>query len=252
MTKHSGQGGKVPLGLASPMPLSPNNNDPILTDDTPNMSTIALLQNGVVRVAGSYLFRNRVDAPIGELDAGDVQAWDLRVDGIDPVADATFPEFQIAPPVAAVNYLFNGTTFDRQASAGAASIAADPVTGAMLVTQPGNWSENMAAAANAQATITRAAGAAGVRHVATSISWSLSSVGTASGTLAVNLRDGATGAGTILWAMTVQIPINFFANFSLGDLSIFGTAATAMTLEFNFAGGVATIESVAFTGYSVG
>lgn len=240
------------MGLAGAMPFAAVEDDPILTQFEPQISVLSLLQNGVARVAGSYLFRNRVDAVIGTLDAADVQAWDLRVDGINPVADATFPEFQIAPPVAAVNYLWNGTTFDRQASAGAASVAADPVVGAMLVTEPGEWTENDGPAANTQSTATHAAGGAAERHICKSITATLIAGATASNAISVRLRDGITGVGTILWRATMTVPIGVGQSIVIPNINIIGSVATAMTLEFAGAAGVTTIENVAMSGITVG
>lgn len=253
MTKHKSESGKVILGVARPMPLRPIDDDPVLTDTIGGMAPISLLQNGVIRVAGSYLFRNRVDAVIGELQASDVQAWDLRVDGIDPVADATFPEFQIAPPVAAVNYLFNGTTFDRQTSAGAGSLAADPTVGAMLVTGPGEWTEFAEPAVAVVATTTKAAGGATERHICKSISGHCAAAaGAPSGLVFLRLRDGAAGAGTILWSGVMDAVAGTTVMVNLSGLNILGSLATAMTLEFSAAPGAAAAQTVTLVGITVG
>lgn len=155
-------------------------------------------------------------------------------------------------------FLFDGSAYDRARGASAGNISASTQVGVQLVTPPGNWSVTHTPAANTQATITRAAGAAGVRHVVTSISARLiADAGSVSGTVQVNLRDGATGAGTILWSETLKVGgagslTAENAEIKLSGLSIFGTAATALTLEFSAAGGANTVESVAMTGYDVG
>jgi hypothetical protein len=54
--------------------------------------------------------------------------------------------------------------------------------------------------------------------------------------LTVNLRDGATGAGTVLWTAHVVIPAatgQAVIPFSVCGLRLPGTANTAMTLEFS-------------------
>ena len=64
----------------------------------------------------------------------------------------------------------------------------------------------------------------------------------------LNLRDGATGAGTVLWAVTMAAPAaagTMSPVVQLCGLNIWGTPNTAMTLEFNAAGGANTFESVA-------
>lgn len=132
----------------------------------------------------------------------------------------------------------------------AANLAAQVSTKSALVVLPGQWSANHTPAAATQATITKAAGAAGVRHVCTSLSATLATIGTAQSTvILLNLRDGATGAGTILWSKQVVLPTNSVWEVSLSALSIVGTAATAMTLEFSAANAAASFASVAMTGY---
>jgi hypothetical protein len=126
--------------------------------------------------------------------------------------------------------------------------------GRQKVVSPLTWSIAHTPAANTQATITQAL-ASGFRHVATSISFTLAAdTGiVAAATVLVNLRDGATGAGTILWSQRVSVPATAGSctAISLGPLSVPGTAGTAMTLEFAAAGGASTFESVALTGYDV-
>ena len=104
-------------------------------------------------------------------------------------------------------------------------------------------------AAATQATITQAAGATGVSNVCTSISASLCTVGTAqAAAVQLNLRDGATGAGTILWSKTFSCGTTTQVNVDITGLYIVGSAATAMTLEFSAAGVTGSFESVALGG----
>lgn len=148
--------------------------------------------------------------------------------------------------------IFNGATWDRIKSATAAVLSALSSAGALLTTKPGEWAVNHTPAANTQATITRAAGAAGVRHVCTSISATLIGLAaSAETTVLVNLRDGASGAGTILqsWRLLVTGTTGSETGIALTGLNIPGSAATAMTLEFATAGGADTFETVAMTGY---
>jgi hypothetical protein len=157
----------------------------------------------------------------------------------------------LAGSVARTQY-FNGTTWDRARSASAANLALQTAVGAALSEKPGDWSITHTPAANTQATITRAAGAAGTRHVCTSISVTLIGLAAAvEATVLVNLRDGATGAGTILWSarMLVTGTAGSETGISISDLNIVGSDATAMTLEFAAAGGANTFETVALTGH---
>lgn len=153
--------------------------------------------------------------------------------------------------VASRAQLFNGTTWDQIGAASAAKQSAATQVGIQAVASVGNWSVSADPAVNVAASATRAAGAAGVRHICTSIAASLSAGATASGIVKVYLRDGAAGVGPVLWSANLVVPIGGAANINLSGLSIVGSAAAAMTLEFSAAGGATTQENVTLTGYSV-
>jgi len=144
--------------------------------------------------------------------------------------------------------LFNGTNMDRARSGAAANLSAFSSTGAELTVLPGNWTVVSTPSAATQATATKAAGAAGVRHVCTSVSASFAGTATNAATL-VNLRDGVTGTGTILWSQYLSAISNDVRSLNISGLNIVGSAATAMTLEFAAAGASGTLESVTITGY---
>src|SRR5271157_2830895 len=115
----------------------------------------------------------------------------------------------------------------------------------------GQFAITHAPVAATQATITKAAGAPGVKNVATLVSFSLCTVGTAqAAAVTVVLRDGATGAGTILWSMTISCGTTTAVCHSVSLPDIQGSAATAMTLEFSAAGVAASFESVSLAGYT--
>ena len=111
------------------------------------------------------------------------------------------------------------------------------------------WSVEHRPATATQATISKAASPAG-SHVCKSITATIACVGTATGVEVVVLRDGATGAGTVLWSGLVSAPINSSNIITIGGLNIHGTKNTAMTLEFVAAGATSSFESVAMTGYT--
>lgn len=113
---------------------------------------------------------------------------------------------------------------------------------------PLDWSVFHTPAAATQATASKAAASA-LRHVCTSIAFTLTTVGTLQGPVQINLRDGATGGGTILWSLSLQLPVNGIVALAFSDLVIPGSTNTAMTLEFSAAGVAASQESVAMTGY---
>lgn len=136
----------------------------------------------------------------------------------------------------------------------AAALAATVSTKSLMTCPTGQWGEVHTPAANTVATKSKAAGAAGVRHVCNYILATLCA-GTSAPTAAqvkVRLRDGATGAGTILIDATLCVPATAGISqvLSLSGLNLVGTAATAMTLEFDGAAGANTFESVSFGGYS--
>ena len=97
-------------------------------------------------------------------------------------------------------------------------------------------------------TISKAA-AAGVRHVCTGISISVSAGATAQTPVVVNLRDGATGAGTILASWALSTIANSTTGLNLAGLNIVGTAGSAMTLEFAATTATAVVGSVNLFGY---
>jgi len=73
--------------------------------------------------------------------------------------------------------------------------------------------------------------------------------GTAQTPVVVNLRDGATGAGTILrtWALAALVGTTY--NINESGLQIQGTSGNAMTLEFNAATATAVVGSVGLSGF---
>lgn len=90
------------------------------------------------------------------------------------------------------------------------------------------------------------------KHVCTSVSATLVIAAATPAQATLNLRDGATGAGTILasWELAAVGVIGTCTILSLDSLEIIGSPNTAMTLEFNAA--VATqFESVTLTGHTL-
>lgn len=120
--------------------------------------------------------------------------------------------------------------------------------------KPMEWAINHVPAVNTKATISKAL-ATGKCNVCTGINVTVSA-GTAAPTAVVltwQLRDGATGAGTVLLSGSLGIEATAGRTTVLtwDSLSIKGTTGTAMTLEFTAAGGANTFESVSMTGYII-
>jgi hypothetical protein len=160
-----------------------------------------------------------------------------------PAGDATARPIYVKPTDATNDFK----------SGSATNIAAATSINAQLVSEPGQWTVTHAPAVNTAAVASKSAGAAGVRHVCTGVSINLASGGAPTATqLTVHLRDGATGAGSILasWIIAIPAVAGEYRGIQLTGLKVFGTAATAMTLEFATAGGSDTYESVTLFGHS--
>lgn len=113
------------------------------------------------------------------------------------------------------------------------------------------FSVTHAPVAATQATASQASGGAGNFNHCTGMIVSFSAGATASAAPAtVNLRDGATGAGTVLASFDIDCAVVQTASqVVLSGLDIPGSAATAMTLEFAAAGAATTLEKVTLLGY---
>lgn len=143
--------------------------------------------------------------------------------------------FNRALVAASILRLYNGANLDRLRSVSAANLAAQSGIGAALTSGVGTNALQHSPAAGAQATISRAAQGAGIRNVCKGVGFGFSSgaaLGAAS-TVIINLRDGATGAGTILKSWIFDLPAAIIAPFAveLPVNDIPGTANVAMTLE---------------------
>jgi len=115
------------------------------------------------------------------------------------------------------------------------------------------WYINQLPATATVATATKAAGAAGVRHVMLGATISVATGANAQPGIAVNIRDGATGAGTILFSVAVSCIANtcytLVLPFSAWGYPLFGTAATAMTIEFAVGGTIVAIAQAAVSAW---
>lgn len=150
----------------------------------------------------------------------------------------------------AVAAVASQSTFSQwQMPISATILALTSATAGPFAVPPGQWAVTSNPAAATQATATKAAGASTVRHVANCVTVGLVAVAAQTAPLVFNLRDGATGAGTVLWSVAfigqagvAQPPVTFCG------LNIPGTAATAMTLESAAAPGASNFAFVTLTG----
>lgn len=185
-----------------------------------------------------------------------------RMTVYDPVEDTFFPVagLSIWAPTAAdlesyspyfvanLSFLHNGNTYDANKSLSAANVAAFSGIGGLVSAGPGEWAVSIEAAVSAQATVTRAAGGAGVRHVCRSLHFSLAAVA-AQTIIYARVRDGAAGAGTILWSQGVVVPAGSNFTVALSGLNLVGSANTAMTFEWSGAPVATNFQTAGGSGY---
>lgn len=183
------------------------------------------------------------------------------IDGLPAVAGSARNTGTGFAGVASYLHLFNatGSTFDKQREATltafptSTTLTARNSVGAALTEKGSRWSvvSNPAAGNQASASI---ASEASVRHVVDCVSFSASAGAAPTLTaLTLNIRDGASGAGTVIWTWNLEIAAatgQSVVPHSICGLNLVGTTATAMTVEFS-ASLANLAESVSISGYNV-
>lgn len=166
----------------------------------------------------------------------------------------TAPVGNLAPTIAAMVGGTDGTNLVAFRAASAANLGASFGTGAQIIENGPRWSVNSAPAAGSQGTSSKAAGGAGVRHVVDKVCFSGGSTTAPALTqLTVNIRDGATGAGTILASFQTIVIATAGQNvapYCTPSLNLIGTANTAMTAEWS-ASLANEFEQVSITGFDL-
>lgn len=150
---------------------------------------------------------------------------------------------------------YNGTTWDLARGVSAANNTAVTSRGTRYAAPLSTWFVTNSPAAGVRATASIAAGGGTVRHVAQSVTICVHALAAAVGQLSLTaqLRDGATGAGTVMrtWYFSVEVTdeSRHIPCVDLAGINMTGSANTAMTLEFvALAANVA--QTVTLTGYS--
>lgn len=180
----------------------------------------------------------------------------LLVAGTKTPADAVTTPTD-AQNVESFGLAFNNSTSDRVRNNSAANMARAVQPDALSVIEPAQWAVAAApgGAGNTQATASKAAGGAAVRHVARNATFVFEGFGAVvNGASDAVIRDGATGAGTIIFRESLGIPNTTSVGIDRAvhpGLNIMGSLNTAMTIEFNAAGGANTFETVTLLGISV-
>lgn len=153
---------------------------------------------------------------------------------------------------AAGNMGFDGSTWDRTTSISNTNNIATTSQGVRYSTPISTWTVvNTVSAATTAASASKASGGGTVRHVATGITICYVDTAIATAPVLVHLRDGATGAGTIIRSWLMSVPVAGQTQCeSVTGLNMSGSAATAMTLEFAAATAATSSKTVTLTGYS--
>jgi hypothetical protein len=135
----------------------------------------------------------------------------------------------------------------------ATTLTARNQVGSLLTEKSSRWSVISNPAAGSQATASIASEAS-VRHVVDCVSFSAAATAAPAATaLTINIRDGASGAGTIIWTFQTAVTATtgqLVQPHSICGLNLVGTTATAMTAEFS-ASLANLIESVSISGFNV-
>lgn len=186
--------------------------------------------------------------------------------GTFTAVDITDPTFTLpgaspnyAFPVASFSFGYTGETNTNNVWAqflkvlhGLAAPAVAPISqGTLAVAKPLQWTAVNTAAANIQATVTRAAGGALTRNIVQGFEFTLSGAGGSLQDLRVRIRDGA--GGTILWESYIyKAPFGQSVTISVADISLPCSINTAAVAEFSgVPGDPNCFESVAMRGITV-
>jgi hypothetical protein len=133
-------------------------------------------------------------------------------------------------------------------SASAALLAAQRADTAQLITEPGQWGIQHTPAAATQATISQGGRHRTARHVAASATVCIVATA-AQAALAFNLRDGATGAGTIVWSVSLAGTAGTGQCVSSPRINLVGSAGHGDDLESSAAPAATNFATVSLTGY---
>lgn len=143
----------------------------------------------------------------------------------------------------------SGTTVPTMLTASPSQIlGAKDTRNALQVLTPGEWTVNVAPAAGAVASVTKAAVGAG-RNVLRSLLVCVVGDGTAATVMnEFVVRDGATGVGTIIYRGTLRGAANTADIIAMAGLNIVGSVNTAMTLEFLAAPDAGHVQRISASG----
>lgn len=218
------------------------------------MSALAVALAGVV---GTYVSAQSTNVNFPVLHQDMSQWGGTSVSAAQALSDTM--SNPTSPQTAANGLIWDTSQWVRRKAAAITTFPASTTTtsrnivGAAISEKSSRWAviHNPSAGTQASASI---AAESSVRHVVDCVSFSGAATTNPSATaLTINLRDGATGAGTIIWTYQVVALAatgNLVPAHSICGLNLVGTTNTAMTFEFS-ALLANLIESVSISGYNV-
>lgn len=180
----------------------------------------------------------------------------MAVDGNEATIGRAPTLYRLAPGTLAdgeYDVLHTDSAHRLLVSSTAISGSTDQNAVAYFAPAPTLWTATHVPAAATVATCGKAAGASGIKNVCTEVSFQLTADSTGGADLQTFvLRDGATGAGTILatWKVNMATGASIATTIYKFNGPWIGTAATAMTLETSSTPGTHTLASVNMTGYT--
>jgi hypothetical protein len=120
-------------------------------------------------------------------------------------------------------------------------------TGVLVALKGSEWGITHDPVAATQATITRAAGGAGTRHVVTGLTVCIAAAAAAVGPVKARLLSAAT----TLWVGVLSAPVQGACVIALDNLALVAGDNEAVTLQFDAAGAAGSFETVSLSGYSL-
>lgn len=155
------------------------------------------------------------------------------------------------PLNAALLAAYNGSDFVRLRTGNLSSAGNfNNIKDGLFAIGPVEWSITHDPGAGVKATISKGADATGA-HVCRGFSISLNAVAAIAAPIQVVVRDGATGAGTILWSARLTAPAGTTIIVERNGLNIRGSVNTAMTIEFAAAPAGTDFQAVNLNGYTL-
>jgi hypothetical protein len=222
---------------------------------------VLLFQVGIASASGATLTLNCIGNSFSSLHTLIFTLATSIGTQVFPVPDNSCPNMQVSygsggtsAAIYNLEYWFFQPGFAPAATATNLTAAFNIVPA--LTEKGARWQVNnsISSSGGTAATASKAANANG-RHVADCISFSAQATNAPTPAQTdINLRNGTSGTGTILWTQTILIPGTAAQHILVGPLcglNLIGSPNTAMTLEFSSGAPANEFEAVDLSGYDV-